>query len=113
MIGSQLFDGLQGNNFGFGVYGLDFFKDGEVTDQVEQGAFVEHPLSEDFQFVGVGVVVDVAVGEFAFPLAEAAKGGGEGACTGGGAIGDHQQGVIGKEAGNFALVGLELVKGGW
>ena len=111
VIGSQLFNGLQGNDFGFGVYGLDFFKDGEVADQVEQGAFVEHPLSQDFKLVsikavGVGVVVDVAVGEFAFPLAKAAQGGREGACTGGGAIGNHQQGVVGKEAGDFAFVGL-------
>ncbi len=106
MIGSQLFDGLQSDNFGFGVYGLDFFKDGEVADQVEQGAFVEHPLSQDFQFVGVGVVVNVAVGEFTFPLAKTAIGGRERACTGGGAIRNYQQGVIGEEAGDFALVGL-------
>jgi len=106
VIGSQLFDGLQCNDFCFGVYSLDFFKDSEVADQVEQGTFVEHPLSQDFQFVTVGVVVNAAAGEFAFPLAEAAIGSRERACTGGGAIRNYQQSVISKEVGNFALVSL-------
>ncbi|MBW4539144.1 MAG: hypothetical protein KME43_08345 [Myxacorys chilensis ATA2-1-KO14] len=56
---------------------------GEVTDQVEQGAFIEHPLSQNFQFVGV--VINAAVGEFAFPLAGTAIGSREGTCTSRGA----------------------------
>lgn len=88
VIGGEFFDGLEADDRGFGVFGFDFFKDGEVADQVEQGAFVEHPLGEDGEFVGVGIVVDVAVGEGAFPLAEAVVIGGEGAAAGGDAVGD-------------------------
>lgn len=112
VVGGNLLDRLQGDDFGNGIFGFDFFKDGEVPNQVEQGAFVEHSLRENFEFVGAGVVVDRAVGEFALPLAEAAVGSGERSGAGREAIGDHQQGVVGKEAGNFALVGLQLVEGG-
>ncbi len=116
VVSADLFDGLEGDDFGAGVFGFDFLEDGEVANEVEQGVLVEHPGGEDFEFVGVGVVVDAAaefIGELAFPLAEAAFGGGEGACAGGDAVGDDEEGVVGEEAGDFALVSLELVVGGF
>lgn len=35
VVGSDLFDGLEGDDFGDGVFGFDFFKDGEVANEVE------------------------------------------------------------------------------
>ena len=56
MIGGDFLGGGNADDFGCGIFGFLLLEDDEVTDQVEQGVFVEHPVGEDVEFVGIGYI---------------------------------------------------------
>ncbi len=49
MVGCHLFNGIDGNNSRCGIFFFRFFKNNEMTHQVDQRLLIEHTLNKSFQ----------------------------------------------------------------